>query len=254
MDKKEKTIEFYNEQNDEIIQLVNKVKTSDDNLAFEQICKKMDKYIHSVMSKFFISGFTNDDISQECLIALRFKAINDYDEGKGPFIKFAKLCIRRHIITELKACKKKKNLALNSAVSLDKSFNDTDDESTYTLLDMIPDKSTNDHFKEVSIRERGRLLYHHLARDLTELEYRILIYYVKGYNYMEVVHLLRGDKLLTGGDDDLDKKAVDNGLCRIKKKALELKKQIEEQHYLQDDMFIDLTHEIGETEKNGEKV
>ena len=94
------------------------------------------------------------------------------------------------------------------------------------------------------MKERGRFLYHHLARDLTELEYKILVYYIKGYNYMEAVHLLRGDGLLTSGDDVLDKKAVDNGLCRIKKKANDLRQQIDGKHYLQDDMFMDLSNEI----------
>jgi len=244
MQKKQDTFEFYKKQNIELIELVHKVREVDDDLSFNIIHTKMEKYIKSVTSKFFISGFTDDDIKQECLIALRFKAINDYDENKGPFIKFAKLCIRRHIITELKACKKKKNFALNSALSLDASYSDGDDGSEYTLLDMIPDSPSKDHFKEVSIRERGRFLYHHLARELTELEYRILVYYIKGYNYMEVVHLLRGDKLLTSCDDILDKKAVDNGLCRIKKKACDLRGKIDENHCLQDDMFLDLSREI----------
>jgi len=244
MSKIQKTLAYYIKQNSELIQLVRQVKNTDNNVAFNLICQKMEKYIRSVTSKFFISGFTDDDISQECLIALRFKAINDYDEKKGPFVKFAKLCIRRHIITELKACKKKRNLALNSAVSLDKDHDDTDDDSSYTLLDMIPDLPVHDHFRDVGIRERGRFLYHHLARDLTELEYKILVYYIKGYNYMEVVHLLRGDGLLLSNDDDLDKKAVDNGLCRIKKKACDLKMLIDDKHYIQDDMFMDLSREI----------
>lgn len=244
MRSKQKALEFYAKQNDELIQLVRRVKEGDDNEAFNQIHSKMEKYIQSVTSKFFISGFTDDDISQECLIALRFKAINDYDENKGPFVKFAKLCIRRHIITELKACKKKRNLALNSAVSLDKDHESDGEDSSYTLLDMIPSEPSSSHFSEVMMKERGRFLYHHLARDLTELEYRILVYYIKGYNYMEIVHLLRGDKLLDSNDDTLDKKAVDNGLCRIKKKAYDLKQQIDEKHYLQDDMFMDLTNEI----------
>ncbi|MFW5890606.1 MAG: sigma factor, partial [bacterium] len=118
MDQNEKTFKYYVKQNEKLIQLVKKVKESDDNDAFDKIYKRMEKYIKSIISKFFISGLGDDDILQECLIALRFKAINDYDENKGPFIRFAKLCIRRHIITELKACKKKKYLALNSAFSL----------------------------------------------------------------------------------------------------------------------------------------
>jgi len=244
MQKIQNTLEFYRQQNSELIELVKKVKEFNDDVSFNIICSKIEKYIRSVTSKFFITGFTDDDISQECLIALRFKAIHDYDNKKGPFIKFAKLCIRRHIITELKACKKKRNFALNSAVSLDTSHSGDDQDSEYTLMDIIPDNVSNDYFKEVIVKERGRFLYNHLARDLTELEYKILVYYIKGYNYMEVVHLLRNDGLLLSNDDDLDKKAVDNGLCRIKKKACDLRQKIDNKHCLQDEMFMDLSREI----------
>jgi len=232
--------EFYKKQNDELLQLVRMVKENDDEDSFNRIKRKLDKYIVSVQNKFFISGFTNEDIMQECLIALRFKSINDYDEKKGPFIKFAKLCIRRHIITELKACKKKKNYALNSAVSLDQNYENDSDDSSYSLLDIIPDKQKADHFTTLAIKERGRLLYSHLARRLTKLEYRILVYYIKGYNYMEIVNILRKEGLLEGTDCDTEKKVVDNGLCRIKTKALELKEEMEFSNGLQGDIFVDL--------------
>jgi RNA polymerase sporulation-specific sigma factor len=232
---------FYEKQNEQLIILVQKVREDGDELAFEQIKKKLNGYINSITKKFFISGFTNDDIIQECLIALRFKAIDDYDSKKGPFIKFAKLCIRRHIITELKACKKKKNFALNSAMSLDQEYEGED--SACSLLDIIPDTVDENHFIKVNLRERGRFLYNSLSRKLTELEYKILVYYIKGYNYMEIVNLLRGEGLLEA-EDKKDKKVIDNGLCRIKTKALSLKQKIDEERKLQGDMFMDLSEEI----------
>lgn len=235
--------EFYKKQNIELIRLVNKVKADNDENAFNAIKKKLDKYINSIQNKFFISGATNDDILQECLIALRFKSINDYDEQKGPFIKFAKLCIRRHIITELKVCKKKKNHALNSALSLDQDY-DNDDDSSYSLMDILPQRDKTDHFSRVAIRERGRFLYNHLKLRLTKLEYRILVYYIKGYNYMEIVNILKGEGLLDSGNEDSEKKVVDNGLCRIKNKALALKTEIEKNNSIQGDMFMDLEQEI----------
>ena len=247
MDKNfDNTKEFYTEQNEKLIELINRVKKSNDDEAFDMIKSKMEKYITSVTNKFFISGCTNDDIKQECLIALRFKSINDYDEKKGPFVRFAKLCIRRHIITELKACKKKRSLVLNKALSLDESLNDDDDgESSYSLMDIVVDEPSNDHFKKVNIRERGRYLYNILSRKLTLLEYKILVYYLKGYNYTEIANILKFENLLEYEDDEeLDKKAIDNGLCRIKKKAKELKIEMNSSGKIQEDMFMDLTKEI----------
>jgi len=216
------------------------VKLNNDEDAFLVVKKKLEGHMRSVVSKFFISGLTNDDIYQECLIALRFKAIDDYDQDKGPFIKFARLCIRRHIITELKACKKKKNLALNTAYSLDQSYKNDDGESSYQLIDLVEDEKKANYFENLSEKERGKFLYNHLARRLTELEYKILAFYIKGYNYNEIVDLVKKDDpdLFKNDDIESQKKVIDNGLCRIKNKAKELKEEIDvNDKTLQGDMF-----------------
>jgi len=235
----------YRVQNQELLTHVMLVKEEDDNSSFNTIKDKLKNYIISQTNKFFINGYTSDDIEQECLIALRFKAINDYNMNKGPFIKFAKLCIRRHLITELKACKKKKNLALNSAMSLDEYYEDDEKESNFTLMDMVnnDDKS---HFDLINIQEKGRFMYNQLARKLTKLEYKILVYYIKGYNYMEIVNLLNGEleELLKTDDVEKAKKVVDNALCRIKKKALEIEEKMKTDKRYQGDMFMDLGNEI----------
>jgi RNA polymerase sporulation-specific sigma factor len=243
-----KSKEFYRKQNDELVTHVAKVKQEDNEESFNIVIAKLKGYMTSVTSKFFISGFSNDDIYQECLIALRFKAISDYNENKGPFIKFAKLCIRRHIITELKACKKKKNMALNSAISLDVGYdNDSDGDGDYScsLMDFIEDKPDKDRFEILNMQERGRMMYNILSRRLTKLEYKVLVYYLKGYNYTEIVNILEGDETLPHNDDiGSNKKVVDNALCRVKKKAFELSAEIEEDGSVQTDMFMDLTQEI----------
>jgi RNA polymerase sporulation-specific sigma factor len=243
-----KSKEFYKKQNEELITHVAKVKHQDDNDSFNIVRTKLKGYMTSVTNKFFISGFSNDDIFQECLIALRFKAIDDYNENKGPFIKFAKLCIRRHIITELKACKKKKNLALNSAISLDVSYDDDgsgDGDSSCSLMDFIEDKPDKDRFEVLNMQERGRLMYNILSRRLTKLEYKVLVYYLKGYNYTEIVNILEGDETLPHNEDiGSNKKVVDNALCRVKKKAFDLSAEMEDEHGIQTDMFMDLTEEI----------
>ena len=101
-----------------------------------------------------------------------------------------------------------------------------------------------DYFKGLNSRERGRFFYYHLSRRLTKLEYRVLIYYLKGYNYQEIVNILRGENLLDSYDDDIDKKAVDNGLSRIKKKATDLKEEIDNKNKLQDEMFMNLSERM----------
>ena len=201
-----------NPEKDNLIEYVNRVKNNNDDEAFNIICEKLKGYIKSITNKFFISGYNDNDLEQECLIALNSKAIEDYQESKGPFIKFAKLCIRRHIITELKASKKKRNKSLNDALSLNESYED-DENGPCTLLDTIPDKPEKEHFENKQSIERGRDLYKKLSSKLTALEYKVLIFYLKNYNYSEIVNIISKE------DPDINKKVVDNALCRIKNKA-----------------------------------
>ena len=201
-----------NPEKEDLLEYVNRVKSNNDNEAFDIIHDKLKSYIKSITNKFFISGYNDNDLEQECLIALNSKAIEDYQESKGPFVKFAKLCIRRHIITELKASKKKRSKSLNDALSLNESYEDDEDNSC-TLLDTIPDVPEKEHFENEQSIERGRDLYKKLSHKLTPLEYKVLIFYLKNYNYAEIVNILSKE------DPNINKKAVDNALCRIKNKA-----------------------------------
>ena len=66
-----------------------------------------------------------------------YKAIRDFNEDKLTSFKgFAELCITRQIITAIKTATRQKHGPLNSYISLDKPL--YDEESNYTLMDMIP--------------------------------------------------------------------------------------------------------------------
>jgi len=80
------------------------------NSAYNEIYYRMRTKIGYLVHKFYIPGHTTDDIQQEALFALRYKAIPDFKKevigknGPYPFDKFAVLCIRRHLSTLLKTC------------------------------------------------------------------------------------------------------------------------------------------------------
>ena len=100
-------------------------KSPNDNAIFDKIHLYMHGYLINVtLKKFpFIRGLQTVDIYQETLIALRFKAIPNFRNDKGmSFLNFAKMCIRRHLITLLNASKnRKKDQSINQAISLDSS-------------------------------------------------------------------------------------------------------------------------------------
>ena len=106
----------------ELVEIVrrSRIKTKS-NAAYQEIEKRMKTKLQQIAFKFNIPGMNNEDIYQEALFALRYKAVKDYNADRGndtgpyPFDKFAILCIRRHLATSLKASyqnKKKENIII----------------------------------------------------------------------------------------------------------------------------------------------
>ena len=128
-------------QNDEDKKYILKIKNGDE-LALNKIMEKYKNFVYSRAKSFFIVGAEQEDIVQEGMIGL-FKAIKGYDIEKDVnFKSFADLCIRRQIITAIKASTRQKHMPLNSYLSLNKSsFDEDTDREVIEQLDveMIPD-------------------------------------------------------------------------------------------------------------------
>ena len=81
----------------------------------------MNKYKPMVRKKaraMFLLGGENEDLIQEGMIGL-FKAIRDYETRQGTsFASFAELCVSRQMYSAIEASQRKKQLPLNSYVSL----------------------------------------------------------------------------------------------------------------------------------------
>ena len=111
----------------------------------------------------------------------------------------------RHIITAVKAASRKKDLPLNSYVSLDK--NTYDDDSDTTLLDIIAFSELQDPEAILIDRENMDGMEYKINKVLSKLETEVLVYYLEGLSYQEIAEKLGKDT-----------KAVDNAVQRIKKK------------------------------------
>jgi len=131
---------------DKIVIKIQKDPSSiESDFQYERILLYMHSYLVNVVLKQFpyIRGMEHSDTYQEALIALRFKAIPNFRTGKGmSFLNFAKMCIRRHLITILNASKnRQKDQSINRAVSLDSQVSPTDDQPNNTFGNLIPDES-----------------------------------------------------------------------------------------------------------------
>ena len=194
--------------------------------------------IGHLVRKFYIPGHTVDDIQQEALFALRYKAIPDFKKevigknGPYPFDKFAALCIRRHLSTLLKTCYQNKQKTLNTSLSLDQDRNDSSEEALF-LVDILP-RTEGTIVDELGDREYHQFLFNKLYEKLSKFEKQVFLLYSQKYSYEEIAVLIKKKNKsdnLKGKNKELKDiiKSVDNALSRMKQKAKEVFKKYGDQ-------------------------
>jgi len=115
------------------------------------------------------------------------------------------LCITRQIITAIKTATRQKHIPLNSYVSLNKPI--YDEESDRTLMDVIHGNKVSDPEELVISREEFLDIEKRMSEFLSELEWKVLMYYLEGKSYQEIAEELNRHV-----------KSIDNALQRVKRK------------------------------------
>ncbi|KGX90405.1 RNA polymerase sigma70 factor [Pontibacillus halophilus JSM 076056 = DSM 19796] len=176
-----------------------------DTQALEYLINKYKNFVRAKARTYFLIGADREDIVQEGMIGL-YKAIRDYQEDKlSSFKAFAELCVTRQIITAIKTATRQKHIPLNSYVSLDKPI--YDEESDRTLLDVIAGAKALDPEELILNREKFGDMEEKMSELLSDLERKVLNYYLDGRTYQEI-------------SEELDRhvKSIDNALQRVKRK------------------------------------
>ena len=212
----------------ELDNMAKKIQSNTDNdPENEEIFKRIHLYMHGylinvVLKKFpYIKGYQSVDIYQETLIALRFKAIPGFKKNKGmSFLNFAKLCIRRHLITKLNASiNRGKDQAINQSISLDSHPIDSNsDNDSFSYANIIPD-GIDSCDKSVEHKESFEITRDTLFGELSPFEQITLEEYLSGCQYKEIAK--RVSKRM---NKRYNTKSIDNALLRIRKKAERLLK------------------------------
>lgn len=178
----------------------------------------LTKYKRVVLLKarsFFLIGADHEDLVQEGMIGL-YEAIRDFDpDRQTSFYAFSEMCIKRQIISAIKAATRQKHIPLNNYVSFHKPLYEDDPEKT--ILDTIearagdPEEMLIDHEDLMDLEE-------HMQKALSPFERDVLNLFIEGKSYAEICV-------------DLGKhhKAVDNALQRIKKKTNRYLREIKNQ-------------------------
>ena len=175
-----------------------------DGQALAYLLNKYKNFVRSKARSYFLIGADHEDIVQEGMIGL-YKAIRDFQPDRlASFRSFAELCVKRQIITAIKAATRQNHVPLNSYVSLNKPL--YDEESDRTLLDVIEGRVTNPEDLYISQEDLAGI-QSQIDELLSDLERQVLEAFMDGKSYQEIAELL-GRHV----------KSIDNALQRVKRK------------------------------------
>lgn len=191
-----------------------------DDIIFDRIFGYLHSYMfNEAYNHFVIRGMEGKDIYQEASRALWEKAIPSFDPRRNmSFVNFAKMCMYRHLVTELnKSNNRKKDRALNTAISIDDTIGgDSDDDTSGTMHNMLSDDS--DFIEDLcSEEDKGKTIMM-LMDTLSPLERSVFSCYLEKMSYREIA-----DEISFRHSKTYDEKSVDNALLRIRAKADDMK-------------------------------
>ncbi len=180
-----------------------------DEKAENEILERYKGLVVKIARSYFILGGEMEDIVQEGMIGL-YKALKGYDKKKNASFKtFATMCIKHQIQSAIKVANAKKNSPLSNSVSL-QSFSENSEDEDFLPVSLIFQISPDE---KVINKENYQNLLENIKKMLSDKEFQVLKYYLKGYTYKEISNIL-----------ETSEKSIDNSLSRIKSK---LKKLIE---------------------------
>lgn len=178
--------------------------------AMDALMQRYKGIVRKRARSLFIIGGDQDDLMQEGMIGL-FKAIQDYDKSKeAVFSTFAELCISRQLYSAVKSSNRKKNIPLNTYVSIySPAYSEQGEETEGSFMVDHSLEAAELSPEEILIdRENVRSLRSKIEECLSAMEKQVFDLYMEGMTYQEIARHL-----------DKEPKSIDNALQRIKSKV-----------------------------------
>jgi len=170
-------------------EVISRIRTGD----YEYLQVLIDRYMPLIIStakSFEDSDFEVEDLIAEGIVTV-FSAVKAYDENKSKFSTFLSVCLKRGMISEIKASSAQKRIPESMITSID----DIEVKGGENPEDVYIDKESYASFKE------------NIVSGLSPLEYKVLEAFLEGDTYADI-----SEKL------NISLKSVDNSLKRIRNK------------------------------------
>lgn len=176
--------------------------------ALEELVRRHQQLVRQCARSFFLTGADSDDLLQEGMLGLLHAAAL-YDPARdASFRTFAAVCIRRRLVSAVRAAGAQRHRPLNESVPLGTFSSDASpDEAHFPSTEQSPEELLIDKEEFLEFRRR-------VAEALSPLERRVLELYLEGLSYGEIGRSLRKSP-----------KAVDNAVQRVRRKLARLQPQ-----------------------------
>ena len=174
------------------------------DLASEDLLvRRYSRLVRICARPLFLAGGDSEDLIQEGMLGL-LSAVREYDPEHGAsFRAFAELCIRRRLLSAVKAARGGKHAPLNNSISFEAPLFDGSH-----LLGLSGGTPTlRDPEELILAREALEERTDRLHGQLSDFESKVLSLYLDGLSYSEIAAKV-----------DRSTKAVDNAVQRVRKK------------------------------------
>ena len=196
--------------------LIEKIREGDSD-AVDYLMDKYKNFVRRKAANLFLIGADKEDLIQEGMIGL-YKAIRDYEKEKDTtFYTFADLCISRQMYSAIKASNRKKNIPLNTYISLHGPAFGEEKGQEYAegYVNYVSGEKNQNPEELVIDKENIAVLEYTIESRLSSLEKEVIQYYMNGLSYVEIAEILGRSP-----------KSVDNALQRIKTKLNQIFKEL----------------------------
>lgn len=187
---------------------------SGDEIAVNELLKKYKSLINKLSRSYFLIGGDIEDIVQEGMIGLYKAIMNFKDKKNASFKTFASTCIKNQIQSAVRVASSEKNKVLSTALPIMGEMNNDDEDEEE--MEIIVPSSLPLPEDRVLEKENVKEIFDAIKSSLSTLEYKVLLLYLKGFNYNEISQSM-----------NISKKSIDNALTRIKNKLSFLKESKE---------------------------
>ena len=180
-----------------------------DKEATEYLLNKYKILVSARVKRYYLAGATREDLVQEGMIGL-YRAIMSYSKQKSTsFSAFASVCIKRRLLSAIRAANRQKHQPLNSYVSLSKPVEEDAEGRTLgeTLENTAGDPEAIFLNEERSQSERQRI-----DDALSPFEKKVVLLYLHDMTYADIARKLQ-----------ISEKSVDNAMQRVKQKLRRIK-------------------------------